>query len=126
MRKISITILGILAIILVGCSGSETYRGSWKALNSKGNKFEISFDAKNFTIKDSLGKVEKYEYSQNSVSIENSVSTYGIQLQDGRKYEINFPNSKNESLGLLKDENGNPIYTIGRKNYVKYEDIFKL
>lgn len=126
MRKISITILGILAIILVGCSGSETYRGSWKALNSKGNKFEISFDAKNFTIKDSLGKVEKYEYSQNSVSIENSVSTYGIQLEDGRKYEINFPNSKNESLGLLKDENGNPIYTIGRKNYVKYEDIFKL
>ena len=126
MRKISITILGILAIILVGCSGSETYRGSWKALNSKGNKFEISFDAKNFTIKDSLGKVEKYEYSQNSVSIENSVSTYGIQLEDGRKYEINFPNSKNESLGLLKDENGNPIYTIGRKNYINYEDIFKL
>ena len=126
MRKISITILGILAIILIGCSGSETYRGSWKALNSKGNKFEISFDAKSFTIKDSLGKVEKYEYSQNSVSIENSVSTYGIQLEDGRKYEINFPNSKNESLGLLKDENGNPIYTIGRKNYVNYEDIFKL
>ncbi len=126
MRKINIKLLGILTMILVGCSGSESYRGSWKALNSKGNKFEISFDAKNFTIKDSLGKVEKYEYSQNSVSIENSVSTFGIQLGDGRKYEINFPNSKNESIGLLKDENGTPIYTIGRKDYIKYEDIFKL
>jgi hypothetical protein len=126
MKKVSITLLGILAIVLVGCSGSESYRGSWKALNSKGAKFELFFDAKKFTIKDSLGKVQKYEFSQNSVSIENSVSTYGIQLEDGREYEINFPNSKDESLGLMKDENGTPIYTIGRKNYIKYEDIFKL
>ena len=126
MRKINIALLGILAVIFVGCSGSESYRGSWKAMNSEGTKFELFFDAKNFTVKDSLGKIQKYKYSQNSVSIENSVSTYGIQLGDGRNYKINFPNSSNESVGLIKDENDIAIYTIGRKDFIKYEDIFKL
>lgn len=126
MKKVSITLLAILAVIVVGCSGSDTYRGSWKATDSKGAKFELFFDAKNFTVKDSSGKSEKYDYSQNSVEIENSVATYGIQLGDGRGYQINFPNADNETLGLIKDENGNPIYTISRKDYIKYEDIYKL
>jgi hypothetical protein len=126
MKKVSITLLAILVVILVGCSGSDTYRGSWKATDSKGAKFELFFDAKNFTVKDSSGKSEKYDYSQNSVEIENSVATYGIQLGDGRGYQINFPNADNETLGLIKDENGNPLYTISRKDYIKYEDVFKL
>ncbi|REG96385.1 hypothetical protein [Flavobacterium aquicola] len=126
MKKISITLLAILSVILVGCSGSDTYRGSWKATDSKGGKFEIFFDAKNFTVKNSSGKSEKYDYTQNSVEIENSVTTYGIQLGDGRGYQINFPNADNETLGLIKDENGNPIYTISRKDYIKYEDVYKL
>lgn len=90
MRKISIAYLSILTLIFLGCSGSESYRGSWKAMDLNGAKFEIFFDAKKFTVKDNLGKANNYEYSQNSVSIENSVSTYGIQLEDGRKYEINL------------------------------------
>lgn len=125
MKKVSIKLLVILAVILVGCSGSDTYRGSWKATDTEGAKFELFFDAKNFTIKDSSGKSEKYDYSQNSVEIENSVATYGIQLEDGSGYQINFPNTDNESLGLITDENGNPIYTISRKDYIKYEDVFK-
>jgi len=126
MKKISITLLAILSVILVGCSGSDTYRGSWKATDSKGGKFEIFFDAKNFTVKNSSGKSEKYDYTQNSVVIENSVTTYGIQLGDGRGYQINFPNADNETLGFIKDENGNPIYTISRKDYRQYEDVYKL
>lgn len=126
MKKINVTLLAILAVIFVGCSGSDTYRGSWKATDSKGAKFEIFFDAKKFTVKDSSGKSKKYDYSQNSVEIENSVSTYGIQLGDGRGYQINFPNADDESLGLIKDENGNLVYTINRKDYIKYEDVFKL
>lgn len=126
MKKISITLLAILSVILVGCSGSDTYRGSWKATDSKGAKFEIFFDAKNFTVKNNSGKSEKYDYTQNSVVIENSVTTYGIQLGDGRGYQINFPNAENETLGFIKDENGNPIYTISRKDYIQYEDVYKL
>jgi hypothetical protein len=126
MKKISGAFFGVLVVILIGCSGSDTYRGSWKATDSKGAKYELFFDAKSFTVKDSSGKNEKYEYSQNSVEIENSVSTYGIQLSDGRGYQINFPIANNESLGLIKDENGETLYTISRKGYLKYEDVFKL
>jgi hypothetical protein len=126
MKKASIALLGILAVILVGCSGSDTYRGSWKATDAKGKKFELFFNAKDFTVRNSSGKKEKFEYSQNAVQIENSVSTYGIQLADGRNYQINFPKSDDESMGLIKDENGTPLYVISRKDYLKYEDIFKL
>ena len=126
MKKTSIALLGILAVILVGCSGSDTYRGSWKATDANGAKFELFFNAKDFTVRNSSGKKEKFEYSQNSVQIENSVSTYGIQLADGRNYQINFPKSDDESMGIIKDENGIPIYTIGRKSYINYDDVFKL
>lgn len=126
MKKISIALLGILAVILVACSGSDTYRGSWKATDAKGEKFEVFFNAKDFTVRNSSGKKEKFEYSQNSVQINNSVSTYGIQLADGRSYQIHFPKSDDESMGLIKDENGTPMYVISRKGYLKYDDIFKL
>lgn len=126
MKKASIALLGIVTVILIGCSGSDTYQGHWKATDAKGAKFDLFFTAKRFTIKDSLGKGQEFEYSQNSVSIENSIETYGIQLADGRKYQINFPNAKDEALGLIKDENGSPVYTISRKNYIHYEDVFKL
>lgn len=125
MKKASIALLGILPVIFVGCNGSDTYRGWWKATDSNGAKFELFFNAKDFTVRNSSGKKEKFEYSQNSVQIENAVSTYGIQLDDGRNYQINFPKSNDESMGIIKDENGNPIYTIGRKDFVKHEDIFK-
>lgn len=126
MKKISVALLGILAVVLVACSGSDTYRGSWKATDVKGEKFELFFNAKDFTVRSSSGKKEKFEYSQNSVQIENSVSTYGIQLADGRNYQINFPKSDDESMGLIKDGNGTPLYVISRKGYLNYDDIFKL
>lgn len=126
MRKISLFLLSIITTLVISCSGSDTYRGNWKATDGKGGKFEMNFDAKSFTVKDSKGKKNKYEYTQNSVNIENSVETYGIQLNDGRKLQINFPNANDESLGLIKDENGMPLFTISRNNYVNYEDVFKL
>jgi hypothetical protein len=126
MKKFTVLLLGVLIVFLVGCSGSESYRGSWKAMDANGAKYEIFFDAKSFTVKDSTGKSEKYDYTQNSVKIENSLKTYGIKLGDGRGYQINFPNARNETLGLIKDENGNPIYTISRNAYTSYEDIYKL
>ena len=126
MKKVSIFSLLLVVITMISCSGSDTYRGSWKALDVEGNKFEIIFDAKSFVIKDSLGKSTKFEYTQNSVKTENFVETYGIKLSDGRGYQINFPNSKDESIGLIFDENGNGLYTISRKDYIKYEDIYKL
>ncbi len=126
MKKLSVLLSGVFAVFLVGCSGSDAYRGAWKAKDARGAKFELFFDPKSFSIKDSTGKSEKYDYTQNSVHIENSIETYGIKLGDGRGYQINFPNSNDESLGLIKDENGQPIYTISRKDYINYDDVFKL
>jgi hypothetical protein len=119
-------ILGILIIIISACSGSDTYRGNWKAMDIEDTKFEIFFNAKNFTLKDSLGKIKTYPYSQHSVEIKNNAKTYGIVLDNGSGYQINFPNSSNEEMGLIKDQNGNFIYTINRKDFVRYKDVIKL
>lgn len=126
MKNLKIFSLVVLLSILVSCSGSDTYRGLWKATDPNGNKFEINFDAKSFVIKDTLGKSNSYEYTQNSVKTENSVETYGIKLDDGRGYQINFPNAKDESVGLIFDQNGKGLYTISRNAYISYDDIYKL
>jgi hypothetical protein len=126
MKKINIIIYTILSIIIGSCSGSETYRGSWKATNNEGSHFDITFDAKRFIIKDSTNIKDTFKYMQNAISIENGVSTYGIQISDGRNYKITFPLSNNNSVGFMTDDDGNSIYTISRKNYLSHEDIYKL
>lgn len=126
MRKASNFLLALLLISLYSCSGSDTYRGAWKALNVKGQKLEINFDAKKVTIKDSAGQIKSYEYKQNSVSIQNSVETYGIQVSDGKTYSINFPIADDETKGVIKDAAGTPLYIIGRSGYVQYEEIYGL
>jgi len=94
-------------------------------MNSNGEKFEIIFTPKTLSIKDSLGKVKKYNYKQNSIKSENAIETYGIILEDGRGYLIYFP-LKDESIGLIKDENDKQMFSISRKNYITYEEIYKL
>jgi len=126
MKKLIPLFLLFFTIIFAGCSGSDTYRGSWKAMDANGAKYEIVFEADSFSIKDSTGEIKKFEYDQHSVQIQNSVRTYGIRLSDGRGYQINFPIADNIITGLINDENGNLIYTIDRNSYVKYEDIYKL
>ncbi len=61
MKKLNILLIGILVTILFACSGSDVYRGSWKAMDTNGGKFEIIFDAKNFAIKDSVGREIKFK-----------------------------------------------------------------
>jgi hypothetical protein len=124
MKKCSV-ILVVLFVIFSSCEGSDSYQGNWKALDSNGKKFEINFSPTKFTIKDSIGKLNTYDYTQNSIKSENSIETYGILLEDGRGYQIYFPKN-DESVGLLLDENGKQMYTISRKNYITYEEIYKL
>ncbi|MGC4021866.1 MAG: hypothetical protein QM734_07915 [Cyclobacteriaceae bacterium] len=92
----------------------------------KRNKFEIEFSPNSFSVKDSTGKLTRYSYTQNSYHYENSVETYGIRLEDGRGYQVYFPKSDDETLALLKDEHGMPLFTISRKDYQTYEDVYKL
>lgn len=126
MKTLTNFLSGLLLISLYSCSGSDTYRGLWKALNVKGEKLEINFEAKNLTIKDSAGQIKTYQYKQNSVSIQNAVETYGIQVSDGKAYSINFPVANDETMGVIKDAAGIPLYIIGRSRYVQYEEIYGL
>jgi len=126
MKHLNIFSISLLALIFVACSGSGTYRGNWKGMTANGEKIDINFEANTFSVKDSTGESKKFEYTQNSVNIENGVETYGIHLKDGRSYQINFPVANDESVGLINDGNGNPMFTISRKDYIRYEDIFKL
>lgn len=125
MKKFFTLIAFASLLFFSSCEGSDTYQGKWKAMDQNGAKSEITFSPKSFSIKDSTGKSKAYEYTQNSVSSKNSVETYGIHLSDGRGYQIYFP-LKDESIGMILDENGKQMYTISRKNYIAYEDIYKL
>ncbi|GAA4922845.1 hypothetical protein [Mucilaginibacter defluvii] len=126
MKKIALFLFGIITVVLIGCSGSEDYRGDWKGMTPGGEKVQITFEAKKFTIKDSTQKAKTYEYTQNSVSIKNGVKTYGIKLGDGRGYRVHFPASGNESIGLILAESGTILYSISRKDYIKIDDIYSL
>ncbi len=124
MKKCSLLLI-FLFTIFFSCKGSDTYQGNWKALDLDGKKFEVNFSPTKFSIKDSDGKTKVYEYTQNSIKSENSMATYGILLKDGRGYQIFFPKN-DESVGLILDENGKQMYTISRKNYITYDEIYKL
>jgi hypothetical protein len=115
----------LIAFIIFSCEGSDTYQGKWKAMDASQAKFDIDFSSEIFSITDSIGKIKSYKYNQNSFAFKNSTATYGIELEDGRAYKIYFPTSDRE-VALILDENENQMFTISRKEYINYEDIYKL
>lgn len=125
MKRTKLILFIAIAFILGACSGSDTYRGNWKATNAKGEQAEIVFGESEFSITKN-GKTEKFEYSQNAVNIKNSVETYGIKLEDGKILQIQFPIGDDESKGAILDGNGRPVYIISRNGYLTYEDVYGL
>lgn len=113
-------------LTLASCSGSETYRGDWKATDPKGNHYEINFQEKRFSIQDSSGESTKYEYTQNEVQNDNGVMSYGIKLGDGRKLQVRFPFDSDQTKGFILDANNHVMYTIARDKYMRYEEVYKL
>ena len=125
MKKTKIILVAIVSLILGGCSGSDTYRGNWKATNEEGAQLDIVFGENDFSITEN-GKTENFEYSQNSVSTKNSIETYGITLDDGRSFQIHFPIGNDESKGAILDANSRPLYIISRSAYIGYKDVYGL
>ncbi|WP_130736003.1 hypothetical protein [Flavobacterium sp. J27] len=125
MKKRHLLLLFLFSIVLFSCEGSDAYQGKWKAINRDDERFEITFTATEIATKDSKRKTLKYEYSQNSIHYENGAITYGIQLSDGREYQLFFP-KKDKSVGMLLDRDGRMVYTLSRNAYVTYDDIYKL
>ena len=125
MKKTTFILIALSAILLGACSGSDTYRGDWKATNENGSHLDIVFSENDF-LRTEDGKTEKFEYSQTSVNIENSVETYGIKLEDGRYFQIHFPIGNDETKGAVLDANGRVLYIISRTGYIGYKEVYGL
>ncbi|MFH6942566.1 hypothetical protein [Flavobacterium sp. FlaQc-50] len=132
LKKLKLALIICFIILVSSCEGSDSFQGKWKALNLKGEKYEITFSPKEIAIKDSLGKSIKHSYVQSGAghhgSSDMSIDTYKILLDNGQNYKIHFPKN-NESIGLILmviNENESLMFTISRKNYLTYEDINKL
>lgn len=126
MKPTYLFFVALFLTMLSACSGSDAYQGNWNAMDKNGNKLKIIFSPDKFEVKDSSGDIKSYSYSQNSYNAQNGIVTYGIQLEDGRGYQINFPKSGDEGIALIKDQNEVLLYTMGRKDYISYEDIYTL
>lgn len=126
MKRVALLFIGFIGLLLIGCSGSDAYQGKWKGMTPDGDKVQFTFEPKKFTINDSTQKAKTYNYTQNSVNINNGVRTYGIKLEDGREYKVHFPVSGNESVGLIMAENGSVLYSVSREDYIKSDDIYSL
>ena len=126
MRNNLIILFLFALAALTGCQGSDTYMGEWKGTDINGDKYTLFFKPKNFSIKRAAGDSLNFEYTQNSVKIENSVKTYGLTLNDGRVYHILFPIANDASKCVMTMENGKPVYTLSRTSYLSQEEIFGL
>lgn len=111
---------------LLSCSGSENYRGDWKATDPQGNQYNIHFEEKRFSLKDASGQETYFDYTQNEVINENGIMSYGIKLGDGRKLQVRFPFDADLTKGFILDANNHVMYTISRDRFMKYEEVYKL
>ena len=123
MKIFTIIFITLFTFIIVGCSGSDVYRGKWKATSEDGTQSELDFGENDLAVTVN-GETQHFEYTQNSVNISNSVETYGVKLGDGRAIQIHFPIANDESKGSILDANGRPIYIISRSDYLGYEDVY--
>ncbi|WP_163408029.1 hypothetical protein [Flavobacterium ajazii] len=129
MKKTKLVFGICFMFLILSCEGSDIYQGKWKALNLKGEKYQIIFSQKEIIIKNSLGKSVKHSYTQSGMghhgSSDKSIDTCKILLDNGQNYQIYFPKN-DESAGLIIDGNGSQVFSISRKDYLTYDDIYKL
>jgi hypothetical protein len=126
MKKIKLIFTLFLISLLYSCGGSESYQGKWKALDLKGNRYEITFTDNKVSLKDSSGKVTTHSYFQTSMghvgSSNNFTDTFEIRLNNGIKYQIFFPKEE-QNCGLIRYGSG--IFSISRKGYLTVDEINK-
>lgn len=126
MRPVLIFFLFFNLCCLCACSGSESYRGSWKGTDLKGKRVDFVFSEKSFVIHETNGMKTQYDYVQNEVIKENGIQIFGIKLGDGRQLQIRFPFESDLRKGFILDANDHVMYTISRDNYLKYEEVYQL
>jgi hypothetical protein len=88
MKKIAV--IFSLLLLLCSCDGSDDYQGTWKALDSKGKKFEIIFEARLFSIIDSTRTIKNYPYTQHSFKhkIRLTLMELDCKMDEDMKYSF--------------------------------------
>lgn len=111
-------------LLLLSCKGSDTYQGTWKVTDAKGEHLTFHFQPKQLIV-EKEGLLDSIDYKQNSIRWENGKSTYGIQLDNGLSYNISFPISKQKDKAIILTEEEIPIYVISRTEYIDYDEFYK-
>ena len=114
------------ALFLTACSGSEAYRGEWKATAADGTKAEIVFAEKSFTVKDEKGGQTVYEYTQNKYQFENGRTSYGIDIKNGSEAQIVFPFKGNGERAAMTAPDDTILYTLDRRAYIPVDRFWQL
>ena len=113
--------------LFISCSGSDSYMGKWKGTNEKGDRFNILFASNELSINKLDGYATKIGYKQNSYSYSKGIVTYGIILDDGRKYDIRFPNPSDTTRALiLEGQNANTLYIISRHEFIDQYELYRI
>lgn len=128
MRFSTAAVLSVLvsALMLGACSGSEAYRGEWKATAADGSKAEITFSEKSFTVKAENGGQTVYEYTQNQYQYQNGRTNYGINIKNGASLQIVFPFQNNTERAAIVAPDDSILYTLGRNAYIPTEQFWQL
>ena len=114
------------ALLLGACSGSESYRGEWKAVASDGSKAEITFAEKSFTVKYEKGKETVYEYTQNQYKLESGRTSYGIDIKNASEARIVFPFKGKTDRATIVAPDDTILYMLDRHAYVPTDQFWKL
>lgn len=120
--KIYFFILGGILLFLFSCSASDAYSGEWFALGNDANKVKISFIEKKMILEEEGKAFEEYNFTQNSVGINNGIKYYGLRVEDIGNINIIFPSKKNKEYALIivpaqNEITGNSIFTMQRNKY---------
>ncbi|MDO5073730.1 MAG: glycosyl transferase [Neisseria animaloris] len=123
----SLLFSGAIILLLNGCSGSETYRGTWKAMDTNNVPMEIVFEEKQFTLSDLQKNTKKtYRYSQNTIQYENGKRRYGIQVENGASFSIAFPFQNDEERAMLIAPDNTVVMTLDRTKHLPLKDFWQL
>lgn len=93
-------------------------------MNRYGEKSEICFEAKKFSVTNEELEKQEFAYKQTAIKINDGIKTYEIKFTDGREARIRFPIPKNYEMAIILDANNRILFTLGRREYLTYDDIY--
>lgn len=117
----------ILLLVFGSCSGSDEYIGNWKATNPNGEKFNIQFEPETLTIISAKHDTTIIGYNQLGYTWEGGIETFGIKLDDGRRYDVKFPvPTDSVSALILEQTQQTTLYVLHRTEFKDFYDVHRI